>query len=241
MNSATTQDTSLGQIIIVTGTSGAGKSTTCEQFVKQADDFWLITGIDHFMGSHFPRAYGHHGEKCQQGFYASPINPHDKSDDAPLRWHFGEHGHKAFAVFHEWIAASSRMGCNIILDHLLFDDPPILQDCLQRLQSLPVFLVKLDPPFDVLMERVAQRQIGQRFSNSNYSNAQLEASRQRLARLRPWFYESSRALSAYDLAVDSCAHNPEDIVRMIQQRLQQGPGTAFEQLRQQYEIRTAHD
>ena len=41
---------------------------------------------------------------------------------------------------------SARNGCNIILDHLMMVDPPILQDCIWRLEGLPVLFVSLRPP-----------------------------------------------------------------------------------------------
>ncbi len=63
-----------GQIIIVSGTSGSGKSTTCELFVKRADDFWLLYGIDHFMAGSFPAKFGHHGPRRDEGVYAEPID-----------------------------------------------------------------------------------------------------------------------------------------------------------------------
>ena len=43
-----------GQIVIVNGTSGSGKSSTCERFAHQRDDFWLLFGIDHFIAGSFP-------------------------------------------------------------------------------------------------------------------------------------------------------------------------------------------
>jgi chloramphenicol 3-O-phosphotransferase len=154
-----------GQIIIVNGTSGSGKSTTCELFARQSADFWLLYGIDHFMGSSFPRQYGHHGERCREGIYAHPLD--DADPEGPLRWSFGPWGHRGFAAFHEWVAASARQGCNIILDHLMMVDPPILQDCIWRIADLPVLFVTLKPPYDVLMARVGNREIGNRFANSS--------------------------------------------------------------------------
>lgn len=220
-----------GQIIIVSGTSGSGKSTTCQLFASRASEFWLLYGIDHFMSATFPKQFGHHGARSHEGIHAVPL---DDEPDGPMRWHFGELGEKGFAVLHEWVAAASRQGCNIILDHLMMTDPPILQDCIWRLQGLPVLFVSLKPDYDVLMERVAQRRIGSRFSTSNYSEQQRQATQQRLARLRPWFYQALYANDCYDLEIDTVEHEPEAVCALIEQRLAAGPGTAFEQLRQRY-------
>lgn len=221
-----------GQIIIVNGTSGSGKSTTCELFAKRVDDFWLLYGIDHFLGSTFPRKFGHSGERCREGFYAYPID--ENEPEGNLRWGFSEQATKAFAAFHEWIAAASRQGCNIILDHILLLDPPILQDCIWRLKGLPVLYVTLKPPYDVLMERIANREIGNRFANSSYTSEQARKSKERLARLRPWFYEAVYANDCCDLEIDTVQHEPEAVCDMIEKRLTAGPVSAFEQLRGRY-------
>lgn len=221
-----------GQIIIINGTSGSGKTTASELFAKRSQDFWLTYGIDHFLGSTFPRKFGHGGERCREGFYAHPI---DESDpESNWRWSITEQGYRAFGVFHEWVAAASREGCNIILDHLLMIDPPLLQDCIWRLQGLPVLMITLKPPFDVLMERIATREIGNRFANSNLSTEQLEQIRQRLDRLRPWFYQAVYANDCCDLEIDTAVNAPEKVCALIEDRLAAGPGIAFEKLRERY-------
>lgn len=221
-----------GQIIIINGTSGSGKTTACELFAKQADDFWLVYGIDHFMGSTFPRAFGHGGERCREGIYAHPVDA--GKPDGDLRWSITELGMRAFGVFHEWIATAARGGCNIILDHLLIADPPILQDCVKRLQDLPVLLVTLKPDYDVLVERIEGRAIGQRFANSNLDSEQVRQSKERLRRLRPWFYQSIYANTECDLEIDTVKHDPEAVCTMIRTRLSEGAGVATKALAERY-------
>ena len=220
-----------GQIVIVNGTSGSGKSTTCEQFVRDTDEFWLHYGVDHFFASTFPRQFGHHGASASEGFSAVPIDP--AKPDGPLRWHFSEQGLRAMSVFHEWIAAAARQGCNIIADHLLMTEPPLLQDCVQRLAGLPVLLVNLQPPYEVLAERVASRDIGSRFANSSYSDQQKMASRARLDRLRPWFYETVYDNRMCDLHIDTSTLTPEQVCERIRDYLRQDSGSAFAELLQQ--------
>jgi chloramphenicol 3-O-phosphotransferase len=220
-----------GQIIIVSGTSGSGKSTTCERFARRSKDFWLVYGIDHFLAATYPAQFGHRGKRDREGIYAHPLD--EDNPDGTLRWSFGPQGTRAFAVMHEWIGAASRQGCNIILDHLMLIDPPILQDCIWRLKDLPVLFVSLKPPYDVLMERVATRKMGGKASTAP-SDAETQRIVERLLRLRPWFYEASYANEICDLELDSVALDPDAICDRIEQRLAQGPGTAFEALRQRY-------
>jgi chloramphenicol 3-O-phosphotransferase len=222
-----------GQIIIVSGTSGSGKSTTCEQFAKRSDDFWLLYGIDHFMSATFPAKFGHHGPRSREGIYAHPID--EDHSNGPLRWSFGEHGTRAFHALHEWIAAASRAGCNIVLDHLLTTDPPLLQDCIWRLKDLPVLFVSLKPPFEVLQQRVANRKMDKKLPTDVLDpNDVMRIVIDRLNRLRPWFYEAVYANDCCDLQIDTNDHSPDAVCELIERRLTRGPGTAFETLRGRY-------
>ncbi|MEI4878381.1 phosphotransferase-like protein, partial [Klebsiella pneumoniae] len=83
-----------GQIIIVNGTSGSGKSTTCELFAQRTDNYWLLYGIDHFIANTLPAKFGHHGPRAREGIYAHPVDP--DRPDGPLRWSFGPNAERAF-------------------------------------------------------------------------------------------------------------------------------------------------
>jgi chloramphenicol 3-O-phosphotransferase len=218
-----------GQIIIVSGTSGSGKSTTCELFAKQSDEFWLLYGIDHFMAATFPSKFGHHGPRALEGIYAHTVN----ESGGPLRWSFGKYGERAFRTFHAWISAASREGSNIIIDHLMLIDPPILQDAIWQMQDLPVLFVVLKPPYEVLEERIATRKMGGK-SNQLLDDEAAKRIRDRLDRLRPWFYEAAYANDCCDLQIDTVQHSPEEVCHLIERRLAEGPGAAFGQLRARY-------
>jgi chloramphenicol 3-O-phosphotransferase len=221
-----------GQIIIVSGTSGSGKSTTCETFAKRSDEFWLLYGIDHFMSGTFPAKFGHHGPRSREGVYAHPVDEADP--EGPLRWSFGKNGQRAFQAFHEWIAAASRQDCNIIVDHLMMTDPPVLQDCIWRLKDLPVLFVSLKPPFEVLMERVANRKMDKKLPTAELgADDPVRRILERLDRLRPWFYDAVYANDCHDLEIDTGRHGPEEVCELIERRLAEGPGQAFERLRAQ--------
>ncbi|MDE2405893.1 MAG: AAA family ATPase [Sphingomonadales bacterium] len=218
-----------GQIVIVNGTSGSGKSTTCETFQREADGYWMLHGIDHFIAGTLPAKYGHHGPLAHEGIEAVPVDPADP--DGPLKWRFHEHGIRAFAAFHEWIAAASRTGNNIILDHLLMSGTPVLADLARRLEGLPVLLVTLKPPVEVLESRVAERKMDKKLPVDILGEDAVRKIVDRLNRLRGWFTESVYANPYADLVVDTAIHGPETVTRMIRDRLAQGPGTALEELR----------
>ena len=221
-----------GQILIVTGTSGSGKSTACELFAKRSDDFWLLYGIDHFLSGTLPAKFGHHGPRCREGIYAHPVDANDP--DGPLRWSFGPKGEAAFRTLHAWVATAARQGCNIVLDHLAMTDPPVLQDLIWQLEGLPVMFVCLKPSYEVLSARIANRTMDKPMPVDLLGDDAVRKIIDRLDRLRPWFYEAVYANGIYDLVIDTEQNGPEAVVGMIEARLAEGPGTAFETLRERY-------
>jgi chloramphenicol 3-O-phosphotransferase len=200
-------------------------------FARRSEQFWLLYGIDHFLAATFPARFSHHGPRANEGVYAHPVD--DSQPQGALRWSFGEQGQRAFQALHEWVAAASRQGCNIILDHLMMIDPPVLQDAIWRMQGLPVLFVSLKPPYEVLEQRLATRKMGGKMS-SELSDEATQRIRDRLNRLRPWFYQAAYANDCYDLEVDTVKCGPEEVCELIERRLAAGPGTAFEQLRERY-------
>lgn len=222
----------LGQIVVVNGTSGSGKSTTCELFQKRQDSYWLLHGIDHFMAGTLPGKYGHHGPLAGEGIAAVPVDPADP--DGPLRWRFAPNAISAFAAFHEWMAAVSRQGLNVVFDHLLLSDPAILQDLVRRTEGLPVLLVTLRPPFEVLERRVAERTMDKKIPTDLLGEDAVRKILDRLTRLRPWFYEEVYRNSVTDLLIDTQALGPAEVCAQIEERLAQGPGTAFDELRDRF-------
>jgi hypothetical protein len=55
-----------------------------------------------------------------------------------------------------------------------------------------------------------------------------------LAASVPWFYEHAYANDIYDLEIDTEALGPDEVCERIEARLTEGPGTAFETLRQRH-------
>ena len=211
-----------GQVIVVSGTSGAGKSTTCLAFARRAADPWLMFGMDLLVGTLFPPQYTIFGSKRAEGYGGNTFG-------AKMGW-------PAVRAMHAMIAAAARTGQNMIVDHLMFLDPPILQDCIWALVDVPVLFVNLQPPKEVLESRVRQREVALpapmiEAAGGMDGVARLSAE---LAELVPWFYDHAYANDCYDLNIDSSRLSPEQVCALIEARLRAGPGTAFDSLRAKF-------
>ena len=130
-----------GTIVLVSGTSGAGKTTVTRTFARRADEMYLMLGLDLLVGTMFPGQYTIFGSKREEGFTGS----------------YGAPGWRAVQAMHEMIAAASRLGQNMVVDHMVFLDPPVLQDCIWRLEDRPVLFVNLRVPFEVVEARLEEK------------------------------------------------------------------------------------
>ena len=104
-----------------------------------------------------------------------------------------------------------------------------------RLKDVPVLLVSLQPPYEVLVERVGSRKIElpQQFIDARGPDAAADLAKS-LTAASPWFFEADYTNDIVDLVIDSSKHSPEEVCALIQARLDRGPGMAFETLRQRY-------
>ena len=213
-----------GQIVIVNGTSGAGKTTTCANFARRAEEPYLMFGMDLAVGTLLPARYTMFGAMKEEGYQPTSYGPVCT---------------RALAAMHAMIAAASRTGQNMVVDHLMFLDPPVIQDCIWRLTDVPVLFVNLKPSLEVLEARVKGRKIDVIPMPIQEAMAAagpeiLEALGEELAEATPWFYEHAYANDIYDLELDSSSMSIDEVCERIEARLAEGPGTAFDELRKKY-------
>lgn len=213
-----------GQIVVINGTSGAGKTTTCATFARRAAEPYLMFGMDLLAGTLLPARYTMFGSMKEEGYQPTAYGPVCM---------------KALAAMHAMIAAASRTGQNMVVDHLTFLDPPVLQDAIWRMADVPVLFVNLKPSREVLEQRVKGREITVipepiREAMAAAGPEIVAAFAEQLSAVGPWFYEHAYANDIYDLELDSSAMRPEDVCDRIEARLREGPGTAFERLRERW-------
>lgn len=150
-----------GRVIILNGTSSAGKTTLGMALQRLLDPRPLLLGIDFFMAIVPP--VGHMSMAAEQR-----TNDNAAGDEASFRWVFpddpdggvrievGEPGQRLIRGMHRSIAALARAGNDVIFDHVLLE-PAWWDDLLAALDGLDVTFVGVRCPLDVVEERERQR------------------------------------------------------------------------------------
>lgn len=197
----------LGQIVILNGAPRSGKSSIAAVIQDAFDGPWMNLGVDVHMAGVMPRRYS-------PGIGLRPGG--ERPDLEPLVAGF-------YAALYESIAAHSRLGLHVVADvghHDAYAVPRgILPDCARRLRGLPVLLVGVRCPIEVILER--RRATGWTESRS------------------PGFAESGAERwqrdvhqpGIYDLEVDTSVMSPDECAQAIHRRLDAGPPpTAMERL-----------
>ena len=117
----------IGQIVLISGTSGSGKTTTCAQWARRAHEPWLMFGMDLAVGTLIPAKFTMFGSRKEEGYQPTKYGPVCM---------------KVLAAMHAMVAAAAKTGQNMVVDHLMFVDPPVLQDAVWRMADVPVLFRK---------------------------------------------------------------------------------------------------
>jgi len=206
-----------GRVIILNGTSSAGKTTLGAALQRLLDPLPLLLGIDFFLATLPP--VGHIGMTAQER-----TNENAGGEEAPFRWVFsdnpddgvrmeaGEPGHRLIRGMHRSLAALARAGNDVIFDHVLLD-PDWMDDLLAALDGLEVTFVGVRCPLDVVEER--ERQRGHRVIGQARGHFDLVHSH-----------------GAYDIEVDTARLSPRGAAQAIADYLAKASTpSAFERLR----------
>lgn len=213
-----------GQIVIIAGGSGSGKTTTCRQFSAMTGAPYLHFGIDMMLGGVIPERLCLLGAQQEDGFSVGP------GPDGSYRFMLGRYGMGFFEAMHAMVAAAARHGQNVVMDHIPVMDPPILQDCIARFADLPVLLVGLRPPMEVARARATGRTEADKDATLKETSHDMSLLADILPRLIPWYDRAIFAHDCFDLIIDTSRHDTAQTAQLIEQRLAEGPGTAFRRL-----------
>jgi chloramphenicol 3-O phosphotransferase len=176
-----------GGVILVNGTSSAGKTTIARAVQRLADEMWLRLGIDSFWSSVDER-WMEYGDRAAEGFRWV------ERDDQSTEIIPGPQGQRLASSMRAAVAAAARAGTNVIADDVLLDRNWI-GEWTRALAGLDVLFVGVRTSLAVLEER--ERRRGDRILGE--SRAQIDV-----------IHDGLR----YDLEVDGSA-DPEASARAV--------------------------
>ena len=197
----------MGQIIILNGTPRSGKSSIVAVIQETFDGPWMNLGVDTFKEHVAPQRYS-------PGIGLRPGG--ERQDIEPLVPLF-------YAAMYESIAAHSRLGLNVVVDvghHDAYAVPRgILADSARRLDGLPVLLVGVRCPIEVITER--RRATG--WDTGSAADLPVPGAVR-------WQSEVHKP-GIYDLEIDTSLLSPEECARAIRRHLEDGPAPSAIQRR----------
>lgn len=214
------------RLVIVTGTTGSGKTTTCKAFVAEAPDLWLHFGVDTMLGTLVPRKFVDGGERGEEGIHMAPDDPGDP--EGPAHMTFGRYGGTLIDTYHRMVRAAIENGQRVIIDHVATTAPPILPNLVERFHDLPALFVALRPPQDILGTRIegriadVEKVLGKAHAARNNAGAR---------RASEFIAREIFRHDCFDMVLDTGELAPVDVARTILERVENGPpGEALKRL-----------
>lgn len=217
-----------GHVVVINGTSSAGKTTTARAFQQVMETPYIHTGSEHFL-ARVPAQFFTVWEGLDpppvdyfclvyQGAAPRMVAELDGGetvfglgDFAGVR--LGRGGIKLLAGIYRSIAALVASGVDVVVDEV-FHDPRVLRAAVEALSTLPVLFVGLRLPLDVAEQR--ERDRGDRGPGGAAA-----------------FYDLVHAHAIYDLELDTSALSPEECALQIKKALENGElGGGFRRLRE---------
>jgi chloramphenicol 3-O phosphotransferase len=176
----------LGTIVVLNGVAGAGKTSICRALQERSNQPFMYAGIDTFLRMLPARWLEGEG-------WLDVMGHHDRP---------GSTGRRLVSGMHRAVAALSRAGNNVAVDHVMVERS-WLGDCATLLAPLPAWFVGVICPLDELERREHERPDRQATVG--------EAAKQ---------YPIVHASAAYDMQVDtsrlSAAESAERILANIE-------------------------
>jgi chloramphenicol 3-O phosphotransferase len=186
-----------GTIIVLNGTTSAGKSSIVHALQAEMDEPYLEAGMDKFLYM-LPRRY------LDLPLWAQVfdvIAPNEQHPNGLVK--AGDLGHRLMRGMHHAIADLSRAGYNVAADHVFFERA-WLDECAQVFDGLPVWLIAVRCPLEVVEQR--ERARGDRTVGAARGQ-----------------YKIIHAHGMYDFEVDTSLHSAVECARLIRERMLTGP------------------
>src|SRR5262245_52359814 len=129
-----------GTIIVLNGTSSAGKSSIVRALQSILDEPYLHAGMDTFF------------HMLPQRYLDWPLWHEVLGNNT----HAGPVGRPLVMGMHQAVAALARAGNHVLVDHVLVE-PQWLADCAALFAELPACLIGVRCPLEVALQREQQR------------------------------------------------------------------------------------
>ena len=201
-----------GRIVLLNGTSSAGKTTLALAFQRRAPEYWHYWALDQFRDGMPDRYRGLNSRDHEPGARGLNVVPVEHRLGSVSEIRFGDLGLKMLRGMRRAAASFARAGNNVVIDDLCLE-PHYLQDYIEAFEGLDVIFVGLRCSTDVLGKREATRL--SRFPGTAIRQA-----------------ERVHRHALYDLEIDTSEVSAEAASEKLLRRLADGPGLAFEAMRQ---------
>lgn len=200
----------MSNVILLNGCSSAGKTTLALALQNQLKAPYQHVALDQFRDGMPGRVRGLNSPPGDPGASGLNVVPGKLNGEWVTHIRFGDYGERVLAGMRRTVAALTELGCNVIVDDLLFERA-YLDDYVQVLNPDKTWFIGVKCSLDVVHQREALRP--GRFPGTAVSH-----------------YEQVHAHgAAYDLEVDTSDAKVADLSLAIVERLQ-SPPTAFRAL-----------
>lgn len=213
-----------GDIIILNGTSCAGKSTIAQTIQRIADRPYLSTGNDDFLPM-FPLKFVGLDKSIQPAILVWPEPGSPRTRDGyeviveaagdPPRFHLycGPSAWRSLQGMHAAFAALARAGNSLVIADVISE--VLLADYCAALQGLNVYFMHVDCSLDELERRERSHK------NRSPGGARMQ-------------FEAVRTPGLFDLTLDSGRHDPETCARQVLDYVAKNPPRVFPELTARY-------
>ncbi|WP_240417783.1 chloramphenicol phosphotransferase CPT family protein [Paenibacillus periandrae] len=135
--------TKIGTVIFLNGTSSAGKTSISKELIQLLDEDFIYLSVDNAIAG-------------VNDMLMSMFGDHISREEIETIEREEMIENPVISLFHHYIMAFSRVGKNMIVDHVLIE-PSWLEECVQLLHNTQAFFIGVHCPLDELERREQER------------------------------------------------------------------------------------
>lgn len=178
-----------GRVILLNGTSSAGKTTLARAIQDESDTPFVYWGIDTLFNL-VPPNWGGHGPHTRDGFW------YDRTrGDSSVVIRYGDVGRRMLRSAQTAAAAFAHGGDNLVIDEMLLT-PDLLPRWMDALSGLDVLLVCVTCPLAVAEQRERDRPQTPGLARGHYRMVHDHG-------------------TTYDMTIDSTTGTPAELARTV--------------------------